>query len=190
MNGSPASDGARDREPLKIMSFKGNFAKIVLFMAIGGQVCVSRAEIDYQRDVLPVLEEYCFDCHADGVDKGDLLLDHYRSASERVADHKTWLAVWENLRAQMMPPAKKSKPTAAQQQMIMRWIERDVFKVDPEQPDPGRVTIRRLNRVEYEHTVRDLFGVDFEADEEFPPDDTGYGFDTIGDVLSISPLLL
>ena len=52
------------------------------------------------------------------------------------------------------------------------------------------MTIRRLNRVEYANTIRDLMGIDFKAEEEFPPDDTGYGFDTIGDVLTVSPLLL
>ena len=57
-------------------------------------------------------------------------------------------------------------------------------------PDPGRVTIRRLNRVEYRNTIRDLVGVDFDTTAEFPPDDTGHGFDNIGDVLSLSPLLL
>src|SRR5262249_27453749 len=57
-------------------------------------------------------------------------------------------------------------------------------------PDPGRVTIRRLNRVEYRNTIRDLMGFDFKAQEEFPPDDAGYGFDNIGDVLTVSPLLL
>ena len=70
------------------------------------------------------------------------------------------------------------------------WIKRDVFGIDPKNVDPGRVTIRRLNRVEYRNTIRDLTGFDFKAEEEFPPDDTGYGFDTIGDVLSVSPLLL
>ena len=55
---------------------------------------------------------------------------------------------------------------------------------------PGRVTLRRLNRAEYHNTVRDLTGVDFNADAEFPPDDTGYGFDDIGDVLTVLPLLL
>ncbi len=60
----------------------------------------------------------------------------------------------------------------------------------PIDPDPGRVTLRRLNRVEYRETIRDLMGIDFRADEEFPADDTGYGFDNIGDVLAVSPLLL
>ena len=51
------------------------------------------------------------------------------------------------------------------------------------------MTLHRLNRVEYRNTIRDLLGVDYETDKEFPPDDIGYGFDNIGDVLSFSPLL-
>ncbi len=146
--------------------------------------------LDFRRDIQPVLTEYCYDCHADGAKKGDLELDKHKSQSELLGDHKTWLAVWENLRAQMMPPAKKAQPSARQRENLMRWIERDIFKVDPDHPDPGRVTIRRLNRVEYGHTIRDLLGINFDANDEFPADDTGYGFDTIGDVLSISPLLM
>jgi len=56
--------------------------------------------------------------------------------------------------------------------------------------DPGRVTARRLNRIEYDNTVRDLLGVDIHASQEFPSDDSGYGFDNNGDVLTISPLLM
>jgi hypothetical protein len=64
-----------------------------------------------------------------------------------------------------------------------------VLAVDPSKPDPGRVTIRRLNRAEYNNTVRDLVGIDFEAGADFPADDSGYGFDNIGDVLSLPPVL-
>src|SRR6185436_8850898 len=70
------------------------------------------------------------------------------------------------------------------------WIKTAVFKSDPHNPDPGRVTVRRLNRVEYRNSIRDLLGVEFNADVEFPPDDTGYGFDNIGDVLTVSPMLI
>ena len=55
--------------------------------------------------------------------------------------------------------------------------------------DPGRVTLRRLNRVEYNNTIRDLLGVDIQPADDFPADDIGYGFDNIGDVLAVSPLL-
>ena len=74
--------------------------------------------------------------------------------------------------------------------MIAQWIKNAVFEADPLNPDPGRVTIRRLNRVEYQNTIRDLVGVEFDTQGEFPPDDTGHGFDNIGDVLTLSPMLL
>ncbi|MFO0865799.1 MAG: DUF1592 domain-containing protein [Gemmataceae bacterium] len=57
-------------------------------------------------------------------------------------------------------------------------------------PDPGRVTMRRLNRFEYRNTIRDLVGVDFDPSEDFPADDVGHGFDNIGDVLTVSPVHL
>src|SRR4029453_11449422 len=59
-----------------------------------------------------------------------------------------------------------------------------------ESKDPGRVTIRRLNRAEYNNTIRDLLGIDQDAARDFPSDDVGHGFDNIGDVLSMPPLLL
>jgi hypothetical protein len=172
------------------MNILQKFGLTALLLAGAVDAADTRSGLSFDKNVAPVLEKYCFDCHGDGTDKGDLTLDHHKSAKERLSDHKSWLAVWENLRAQMMPPAKKDQPSTAERELVMRWIEREVFKVDPDHPDPGRVTIRRLNRVEYQNTVNDLLGVRIETDEKFPPDDTGYGFDTIGDVLSISPLLL
>ena len=61
-----------------------------------------------------------------------------------------------------MPPARKPRPTAAEQQVLERWIKYGAFGLDPKNPDPGRVTLRRLNRVEYRNTIRDLLGVDFD----------------------------
>ncbi|WP_231734094.1 DUF1592 domain-containing protein [Calycomorphotria hydatis] len=72
---------------------------------------------------------------------------------------------------------------------ILQWIEQDIFRLDATNLDPGRVTIRRLNREEYRNTIFDLFGIQYPTRDYFPPDDTGYGFDTIGDVLSLSPIL-
>ena len=68
-------------------------------------------------------------------------------------------------------------------------FEDQVFPIDPKKPDPGRVTIRRLNRTEYNNTIRDLVGVEFRPADDFPIDDVGYGFDNIGDVLTVSPVL-
>ncbi|MGY8674797.1 MAG: c-type cytochrome domain-containing protein, partial [Verrucomicrobiia bacterium] len=112
----------------------------------------AQSGLDYRKDVQPILEEYCYDCHADGSNKGDLELDQPSDLKHLFQQHDKWLAVWQNLRAQTMPPAKKAQPSTEQREKIMRWIERDIFRVDPDNPDPGRVTIRRLNRQEYSNT--------------------------------------
>src|SRR5437016_13574082 len=89
-----------------------------------------------------------------------------------------------------MPPERKPQPSADERRRLETWIKQDVFGIDPKNPDPGRVTVRRLNRVEYRNTIRDLLGVEFDTENEFPPDDTGYGFDNIGTVLTVSPMVL
>ncbi|HTG45667.1 MAG TPA: DUF1592 domain-containing protein, partial [Verrucomicrobiae bacterium] len=76
-----------------------------------------------------------------------------------------------------------------EREKINSWIKNILFHVDCNHPDPGRVTIRRLNRSEYNNTIRDLVGIDFQPAADFPVDDSGYGFDNIGDALSLSPLL-
>ena len=98
--------------------------------------------------------------------------------------------VIKNLQAHEMPPEKKPQPTPDERDLITGWIQSAIFHCDCAHPDPGRVTLRRLNRVEYNNTIRDLVGVDFHPADDFPADDIGYGFDNIGDVLSLSPVLL
>ena len=106
-------------------------------------------------------------------------------------DRGTWERVIQTVRSGEMPPKKrKAQPDTEVRTHLVGWIERTLFPIDPSRPDPGRVTLRRLNRVEYNNTVRDLFGVDFQPADDFPQDDVGYGFDNIGDVLSMPPILL
>ena len=90
-----------------------------------------------------------------------------------------------------MPPKGAPRPDASKVEAVVGFVEKELDRLDSvSKPDPGRVTAKRLNRVEYGNTVRDLLGVHFRADEEFPPDDSGYGFDNIGDVLTVSPALM
>src|SRR5436190_14826102 len=144
----------------------------------------------YPQDVHDVLSTYCFDCHGDGMNKGKVAFDEFQSRSEMLARRDLWMMVLKNLRAGVMPPQKKARPSANEQSRLENWIKTEMFELDAQHPDPGRVTLRRLNRVEYRNTIHDLMGYDFNVEEELPPDDTGYGFDTIGDVLTLSPLLL
>lgn len=149
-----------------------------------------RGVAEFRQDIRPLLENYCFDCHADGANKGSVSFDEFASDTAALQDHDLWWQVLKNLRAGLMPPQNKSQPTAEEKQRLEAWIKQSVFAADPKNPDPGRVTIRRLNRIEYRNTIRDLLGVDFDTATVFPPDDTGHGFDNMGDVLTLPPMLL
>ena len=144
----------------------------------------------YAEDIQPLLTEYCYACHGLGAKKGGVALDEFATAADALGNRDLWHSVLKNVRAGIMPPAGKPRPSSDEAKTLEQWIKRDVFQSDPNDPDPGRVTLRRLNRVEYRNTIRDLMGINFRTDEEFPADDAGYGFDNIGDVLTVSPLLL
>ena len=139
--------------------------------------------------IKPLLSRYCYGCHGEKK-KGDLDLRVYTDEAAVLRDRRTFAKVMKNLEAHEMPPEKKPQPTSEERELITAWIQNEVFKCDCDHPDPGRVTLRRLNRAEYNNTIRDLVGVDFQPADDFPADDSGYGFDNIGDVLSLPPVLL
>jgi hypothetical protein len=152
----------------------------------------ARAErsVTFTAQVQPVLREFCVDCHNDEKQKGDLNLLPYLAKPNIAGDRKIWEKVAELVESREMPPEKKPQPSDAQRDTIARFIDAALTQADCAGPkNPGRVTIRRLNREEYHHTIRDLLGVDYWP-EDFPADEVGYGFDNIGDVLSLSPMLM
>jgi len=148
------------------------------------------AVASYRESVLPILESACYECHGDSAKNGGVALDGYPDEASLLADADLWHRVLKNVRAGLMPPPDSDQPTDDERAHLQRWIKSDVFGLDPDRADPGRPVLRRLNRTEYRNTIRDLTGVDFRTDEEFPADDTGHGFDTIGEVLTLSPMLL
>lgn len=164
--------------------------RALLPLAAAAGLSAARADEKAYAAVEPVLVEHCYDCHGDGASKGDFAMDDYASLETHLQDFDIWFEIWKNVRGNLMPPADKPQLGSAEKESILAFIESAVFKIDPENPDPGRVTIRRLNREEYRHSIKDLLKHDFNVSDILPADDTGYGFDTIGDVLSISPLLM
>ena len=140
--------------------------------------------------VAATFEEHCFGCHGYGSEEGGLNFDSLAAGKYGDDTEAKWEAVWKNLRSQTMPPSDEERPPVDWQTASIDWIGSEVFRLDPNHVDPGRVVLRRLNRSEYQETIRQLLDVSFDVDEEFPADDTGYGFDTIGEVLTVSPMLL
>ncbi len=152
-----------------------------------------------------IVERYCYDCHGEGLRKGGISIEDLIEDGEPGKHRHEWLKAWKIVRHELMPPAGEDQPSEEERQAITRWIEEAKFGVDRENPDPGRVTIRRLNRMEYAYTVQDLFGAEFTQEGTFssdsavarmrledllPPDDSAFGFDNNGDFQTLSPALL
>src|SRR4051794_20113221 len=154
-------------------------------------VAAPAAEPTFRADGVAFLKKHCLGCHAGEKPKADLALDRYADDSALLRDRKTWLRVLDTLKAGEMPPPAKPQPTAAEREAFTHLVAGVFDRHDrTAKPDPGRVTMRRLNRVEYANTIRDLVGIDFNPAEDFPSDDVGHGFDNIGDVLTLPPVLL
>lgn len=146
------------------------------------------------QDVQPLLKKYCFECHGNGKKKGGVALDSPGDIATIMKMAEDWETVVEVMNARLMPPEKKPQPTAHERLTIQQWVE-DATNYYPAnaKPDPGWYTIHRLNRSEYRNTMRDLLGIDpakHDLAAHLPTDDSGYGFDNIADVLSMSPLQL
>ena len=140
--------------------------------------------------VLPVLESYCADCHLGGADEGGVTLDALVDLDTTTKETKLWDKALKQLRHDLMPPRDMDQPTPEEQMAVEDWIKGAVFAINPEDPDPGHVIVRRLNRIEYRNTIKDLFDYDINTQLLFPPDDTGHGFDNMAQVLTLSPLLM
>ena len=146
----------------------------------------------FESIVKPFLAQHCYECHGNkGEPEKGLNLQSFQSVESFIEHRDRWDMVVEKLRGSEMPPVEEEQPAEERRQAVATWIASELDRIDrTTPPDPGRVTARRLNRNEYNNTVKELLGVDIRPADDFPQDDSGYGFDNIGDVLSLSPALM
>lgn len=148
-------------------------------------------QINYEQQVKPLLTKFCGDCHQGESAQAALDFSTLAPQVDKWAERKTWRKVHDYIRGSLMPPPDVAQPSPEERTLMADWIAANPMVVTCEgTPSPGHVTLRRLTRYQYANTIRDLLGVDFKAAGDFPADDVGYGFDSIGDVLTIPPLLL
>ncbi|GIW89474.1 MAG: hypothetical protein KatS3mg108_3798 [Isosphaeraceae bacterium] len=166
--------------------------RTTVVMAVGLLVSapLRAAEDRFASQVRPLLDRYCVACHNAEKAKAGVALHAAADKSAIVADRRLWQRVVDQVDAGIMPPDGEPQPTDDERATLAGVVEDLLAARDCTIEQPGRVTLRRLNRVEYLNTVRDLLGVEVPRPEMLPLDDVGYGFDTIGDVLSLPPLLL
>ena len=184
-------------------STRVGLAALGLFAAIGAGLApeppVRDVEADelerrFADDVRPILESYCFDCHGPRRQKEKVRYDRMQTIDDFVAMGDTLAKARELLGTDEMPPEDEVRPTEHEALVVLQWLD-DTLAYYPADGavDPGWFTIHRLNQTEYRNTLRDLLGIDpreVDLAQGLPPDDTGYGFDNIADVLAVSPMHL
>jgi Protein of unknown function (DUF1592)/Protein of unknown function (DUF1588)/Protein of unknown function (DUF1587)/Protein of unknown function (DUF1585)/Protein of unknown function (DUF1595)/Cytochrome C oxidase, cbb3-type, subunit III len=141
----------------------------------------------YSRDVAPLFDKYCLNCHDSAAAQSGIILESLAGDVASKERRSLLLRVADNLRSESMPPEGEPRPSDEELETINSWLD---TVLTTEDRGARRVMIRRLNRAQYNNTIRDLLGLDLHPADEFPSDDIGYGFDNIGEVLSTSPVLL
>ncbi len=157
----------------------------------GGPLAAAPPDDDAPAPILPFIERYCISCHGGDEPSGQLSLEGFAPDLELPATRELWQDVRQRLVDGDMPPRRATlHPSPEERAGAIAAIGGALAVAPAPQGTPGRATLRRLNRLEYGNAVRALLGVHLRLERDLPPDDAGYGFDTIGDVLSLPPMLL
>lgn len=139
---------------------------------------------DFERDVVPVLDELCSRCHEGEDAEAGVDFSLYLDEESALAEAQLWNEVaWQLWKHAMPPPSRREQPSAAQRQTVLDWVDAQVAPLLP--PSPG-IPMRRLSNREYQRAVQDLTGVDFPAESFFPTDPVLAGFDNQAGALSMS----
>lgn len=165
-------------------------AALALCAIAKGQQAVPLA---YEKDIKPLLENYCFNCHGPERPRLGVNLERFTDLASIQKEPKLWRTVMLQLNTRAMPPENRPQPTPIERDRMIEFVHDSLSKTDftafPN--DPGRITIRRLNRTEYNNTVRSLFDIVSAPADRFPADPAGGGgFDNNADVLFIPPILM
>ncbi len=146
---------------------------------------------ELSAQVMPLLREHCLDCHSGAEPDAGLSLEHFDTPKSFLKGRRIWEKAIEKMELGEMPPRESSTLAPPQRKFLTEWIRSTIDDFECGlTPNPGQVTLRRLNAAEYRNTIRDLVGIDYAPAKNFPADDVGYGFDNIGDVLTLPPLLM
>ena len=163
---------------------------IALAIFSGGYVHPITAPAQETSSQQALLNRYCVTCHNEKLRTAELLLDK-AGLGNAGAKAEIWEKVVRKLRGRAMPPPGVPRPDEAEYDSLVTYLETALDRVAAASPNPGRtVDFHRLNRSEYTNAVRDLLAVEIDGAAMLPDDDADYGFDNVGDALSVSPLLM
>lgn len=165
---------------------------VALLMVCGSLSAAEQEELarEFELEVKPFLEMYCADCHSGDEPEAGFSFE-FDEVPDVPAQFAKWTVVLQKVGGQEMPPEDAEQPTDKERAAFAKWIDGGLANFDCSQAEvKPRATVRRLNRAEYDNVINDLFGLEINASGEFPADDVGEGFDNLGEVLSLPPLLM
>lgn len=162
-------------------------AAVTLAALIMTAIAAPGQGVTFADDLLPIVATSCHGCHSTARRKGGIDLEAATTARDVRADAQTWLRAVAQVEAGFMPPKSAPALDDSERQELIAGLRGVLASGDP---GAERTTLRRLSRAEYRNTVKDLLGVRVDVRRHFPEDAKGYGFDNIGDVMFVSPLLL
>jgi hypothetical protein len=163
---------------------------IVLLPGLG-RADARQEAASFESTIRPVLSKNCYECHGPQKSKGDLRLDRLAPDFTAESSRESWRKVLEQLTSGAMPPKNKPRPTARELETLSAWVGAGLDSYEGvRRSKEGRVVVRRLNRTEYQNTIRDLLGVEIDLVELLPLDASSHGFDNLGEAMHISSFLM
>ena len=173
----------REKERLRLVGIL--FFLVSFSLPSSSQIPRSEEIAQYQQ----LVNQYCVACHNEQLANAGLIIPEI-SHEGVVREAETWERVIRKLQTRAMPPQQMPRPSEVEYQEFVAFLENTIDRSAAVRPNPGRVNaFHRLNRREYRNAIRDIFDLDYDASALLPPDDSGYGFDNIADVLTVSPML-
>lgn len=164
------------------------FLSLPVFILFFLPVHAQEKQLDFTTQIRPVLDKHCFSCHNVGKVAGGINLEKYESEGSLIENGEVWLKVIKQVQSGQMPPSHKPTPSPEEHDIIVKGINKILINSLAEN-NPGRVVIRRLSHNEYQYTIMDLVGVEFDAKNNFPADGSGGGgFDNYSRTLFVTPL--
>jgi hypothetical protein len=188
---SPAVRHGRQGPKSGVTAISPKFAIPAALLGVGAAVGVGVGVVSWQHSQAKeanwsVVKKYCFDCHNSAEAAGGRSFD--KLSPDHIAQNaETWEAVIRKLRGGMMPPAGERRPDRGTVLELVSWLENGIDSSSADQPEPGHVSLRRLNRREYAHAIRDLLALDIDPAEWLPQDNVKGHFDNDADALQVSP---
>jgi len=163
---------------------------ILLFVIHPAARAESNVPAGLDAPTVAFFQKHCVRCHGAKTAEADLRLDQLDTDLDRAAVFARWQTIVKRLRAGEMPPRDEKQPAAAERTAAIDFLHAKLDAASKRRQQSGRVVLRRLNRVEYQNTLNDLFAVDVDIQELLPADTVSLGFDNIGAALNISPTLI